>query len=205
MVYISDHPLIKHRISVMRDENTSTAAFRTAAEDVAALLTYEAMRSAEMRSVHIKTPVTEADVPVLADESPAVIPILRAGIGMLNGVVRLLPDACVGYIGLARDEQTHMPSEYMVKLPEMHSRTVIVPDPMLATGGSAKYAIDLIKQHGAEKIIFICIIAAPEGIDALQSAHPDIDIYAGTLDERLNENAFIVPGLGDAGDRLHGI
>lgn len=204
-VTVIDHPLIKHKISLLRDENTGTRDFRILVEEIAMLMGYEALRELPTELVRVKTPVAEADVPMLTGKKLAVVPILRAGLGMVSGILALVPSAKVGHIGLYRDETTHEPREYFCKLPDnMEERLVILPDPMLATGGSAIAAVDLIKQKGCDNIKFMCIIAAPEGLEALQKAHPDIDIYAGSLDERLNENAYILPGLGDAGDRIFG-
>ncbi len=204
-VTIIDHPLIKHKISLLRDENTGTRDFRILVEEIAMLMGYEALRDLPTEPVKVKTPITEAEVPMLAGKKLAVVPILRAGLGMVNGILALVPSAKVGHIGLYRDEVTHEPHEYFCKLPEnIEERLVILPDPMLATGGSAIQAVDFIKQRGCTNIKFMCVIAAPEGLEALRKAHPDIDIYVGSLDERLNENAYIVPGLGDAGDRIFG-
>lgn len=204
-VTVIDHPLIKHKISLLRDEKTGTRDFRILVEEIAMLMGYEALRELPTELVRVKTPVAEADVPMLTGKKLAVVPILRAGLGMVSGILALVPSAKVGHIGLYRDETTHEPREYFCKLPDnMEERLVILPDPMLATGGSAIAAVDLIKQKGCDNIKFMCIIAAPEGLEALQKAHPDIDIYAGSLDERLNENAYILPGLGDAGDRIFG-
>ena len=204
-VTIIDHPLIKHKISLLRDENTGTKDFRILVEEIAMLMGYEALRDLPCELVKVKTPICEADVPMLSGKKLAVVPILRAGLGMVNGILALVPSAKVGHIGLYRDEVTHEPHEYFCKLPEnIEERLVILPDPMLATGGSAITAVDFIKQRGCSNIKFMCVLAAPEGLEALQKAHPDIDIYVGCLDERLNENAYIVPGLGDAGDRIFG-
>ncbi|MBR1863275.1 MAG: uracil phosphoribosyltransferase [Ruminococcus sp.] len=204
-VTVIDHPLIKHKISLLRDENTGTKDFRILVEEIAMLMGYEALRDLPTELVKVRTPITEADVPMLSGKKLAVVPILRAGLGMVNGILALVPSAKVGHIGLYRDEVTHEPHEYFCKLPEnIDERLVILPDPMLATGGSAITAVDFIKKRGCTNIKFMCIIAAPEGLAALQKAHPDIDIYVGSLDERLNENAYIVPGLGDAGDRIFG-
>lgn len=200
-----DHPLIKHKISLMRDENTGTRDFRILVEEVAMLMGYEALRDLPTEPVRVKTPITEADVPMLSGKKLAVVPVLRAGLGMVNGILALVPSAKVGHIGLYRDEVTHEPHEYYCKLPDrIGERLVIICDPMLATGGSAIQAVDLIKAKGCNNIKFMCVIAAPEGLEALQQAHPDIDIYVGCLDEKLNEDAYIVPGLGDAGDRIFG-
>ena len=202
---ILDHPLIQHKISILRDENTGTRDFRILVEEIAMLMGYEALRDLPTEPVPVKTPITEATVPMLAGKKLAVVPILRAGLGMVDGILALVPSAKVGHIGLYRDEVTHEPHEYFCKLPKgIDERLVILPDPMLATGGSAITAVDFIKAKGCTNIKFMCIIAAPEGLAALQKAHPDIDIYVGCLDEKLNSDAYIVPGLGDAGDRIFG-
>ena len=204
-VTVLNHPLISHKISLLRDEKTGTKDFRILVEEIAMLMGYEAMRDLPTEMVDVKTPITMAKVPMLAGKKLAVVPILRAGLGMVNGILALVPSAKVGHIGLYRDEVTHEPHEYYCKLPEsIDERLVILPDPMLATGGSAIAAVDFIKAKGCTSIKFMCIIAAPEGLKALQEAHPDIDIYVGCLDEKLNPNAYIVPGLGDAGDRIFG-
>lgn len=202
---ILDHPLIQHKISLLRDETTGTRDFRILVEEIAMLMGYEALRDLPTEPVEVKTPITTAKVPMLSGKKLAVVPILRAGLGMVDGILRLVPSAKVGHIGLYRDEVTHEPHEYFCKLPGgISERLVILPDPMLATGGSAITAVDFIKAKGCDLIKFMCIIAAPEGLRALQKAHPDVDIYCGCLDECLNENAYIVPGLGDAGDRIFG-
>lgn len=202
---IFDHPLINHKISLLRDENTGTRDFRLIVEEIASLMAYEVFRDLPTELKSVKTPIGEAEVPMLSGRKPAIIPILRAGLGMVNGLLNVMPSAKVGHIGLARDEVTHEPHEYYVNMPKhMDERIVILPDPMLATGGSAIHAVDFIKKNGCKGIKFLCIIAAPEGLKALETAHPDIDIYVGTLDKCLNENAYIVPGLGDAGDRIFG-
>lgn len=204
-VLIMDHPLIKHKISLLRDENTGTKDFRILVEEIAMLMGYEALRDLSTHLVSVKSPITESMQPMLSGRKLAVVPILRAGLGMVNGILALVPSAKVGHIGLYRDEVTHEPHEYYCKLPEnIDERLVVLPDPMLATGGSAIQAVDFIKAKGCTNIKFMCIIAAPEGLEALRTAHPDIDIYVGSLDDHLNENAYIVPGLGDAGDRIFG-
>lgn len=204
-VNIINHPLVKHKISLMRDEQTGTREFRILVEEVAMLMGYEAMRDLPTEDVEIKTPITARKLPMLTGKKLAIVPILRAGLGMVNGLLALVPSAKVGHIGLYRDEVTHEPHEYYCKLPErIKERLVIVCDPMLATGGSAVQAVDFLKEKGCTNIKFMCIIAAPEGLDVLRTAHPDIDIYVGNLDENLNEDAYIVPGLGDAGDRIFG-
>ncbi|MBQ1555404.1 MAG: uracil phosphoribosyltransferase, partial [Clostridia bacterium] len=200
-----DHPLIRHKISLLRDKTTGTKDFRVLVEEIAMLMGYEALRDLPTEMVPVKSPIAESLQPMLTGKKLAVVPILRAGLGMVNGILALVPSAKVGHIGLYRDEVTHEPHEYYCKLPEnIDERVVVLPDPMLATGGSAIQAVDFIKAKGCTHIKFMCIIAAPEGLEALCKAHPDIDVYVGSLDERLNENAYIVPGLGDAGDRIFG-
>ena len=204
-VNIINHPLVKHKITLMRDEKTGTREFRILVEEVAMLMGYEAMRDLPTEDVEVKTPITTRKLPMLCGKKLAIVPILRAGLGMVSGLLALVPSAQVGHIGLYRDEVTHEPHEYYCKLPDrINERLVIVCDPMLATGGSAIQAVDFLKDKGCKNIKFMCIIAAPEGLDALRTAHPDIDIYVGNLDEKLNEDAYIVPGLGDAGDRIFG-
>lgn len=204
-VNIINHPLVKHKITLMRDEKTGTREFRILVEEVAMLMGYEAMRDLPTEDVEVKTPITTRKLPMLCGKKLAIVPILRAGLGMVSGLLALVPSAKVGHIGLYRDEVTHEPHEYYCKLPDrINERLVIVCDPMLATGGSAIQAVDFLKDKGCKNIKFMCIIAAPEGLDALRTAHPDIDIYVGNLGEKLNEDAYIVPGLGDAGDRIFG-
>lgn len=204
-VNIINHPLVKHKITLMRDEKTGTREFRILVEEVAMLMGYEAMRDLPTEDVEVKTPITTRKLPMLCGKKLAIVPILRAGLGMVSGLLALVPSAKVGHIGLYRDEVTHEPHEYYCKLPDrINERLVIVCDPMLATGGSAIQAVDFLKDKGCKNIKFMCTIAAPEGLDALRTAHPDIDIYVGNLDEKLNEDAYIVPGLGDAGDRIFG-
>ena len=204
-ITIFDHPLIKHKISLLRDVKTGTKDFRILIEEIAMLMGYESLRDLPLEDVEITTPITTAKVKMLSGKKIAIVPILRAGLGMVNGSLALVPSAKVGHIGMYRDEETHIPHEYYCKLPDsIDERTVIVLDPMLATGGSAVDAINLIKQKGCTSIKFMSIIAAPEGLKALSEAHPDIEIYCGNLDEKLNENCYIVPGLGDAGDRIFG-
>ena len=202
---IVDHPLIQHKISLLRNKATGTKEFRDLVNEIAMLLCYEATRDLPTEEVEIETPVSVARTKVLAGRKLALVPILRAGMGMLDGMLTLIPAAKVGFIGLYRDESTLQPVEYFCKLPsDIEERDVLVLDPMLATGGSASDAISQIKKHGARHIKFICLIAAPEGVEAFQKAHPDVDIYVAALDEKLNEHAYIVPGLGDAGDRIFG-
>ncbi len=202
---IVNHPLIQHKISLLRNKATGTKEFRDLVNEIAMLLCYEATRDLPTEEVEIETPVSVARTKVLAGRKLALVPILRAGMGMLDGMLSLIPAAKVGFIGLYRDESTLQPVEYFCKLPsDIQERDVIVLDPMLATGGSATDAISQIKKRGARHIKFICLIAAPEGIDALHTAHTDVDIYIAAKDERLNEQGYIVPGLGDAGDRIYG-
>ncbi len=204
-VQVLDHPLIQHKITRLRDKTTGTAEFRKLVNEIAMLMGYEALRDLETEDVEVETPIEKTMSPTLAGKKQAVVPILRAGLGMTDGVLALLPTAKVGHIGLYRDEETHKPHAYYCKLPDPISlRTIIVTDPMLATGGSAIDAINFIKEKGGVKIKFMCIIAAPEGLEALHKAHPDIQIYVGHVDRELNENAYICPGLGDAGDRIFG-
>ena len=200
-----DHPLVQHKISMLRKKTTGTNEFRTLVEEIATLMGYEALRDLPLEDVEVETPIDTCMTPMLAGKKLAIVPILRAGLGMVNGVLSLVPSAKIGHIGLYRDEETHEPHEYFCKLPNpIEQRTIVVTDPMLATGGSAVAAIDFIKQHGGKHIKFMCIIAAPEGVKRLHEAHPDVQIYVGHLDRELNENAYICPGLGDAGDRIFG-
>lgn len=204
-VTILDHPLIKHKISMLRDKKTGTNEFRTIIEEIAMLMGYEALRDLPTEDVEIETPIEKCTTPMIAGRKLAVVPILRAGLGMVGGILALTPSAKVGHIGLCRNEETHEPEEYYCKLPTpIEERVIVVTDPMLATGGSAVAAVNFIKQHDGKKIKFMSIIAAPEGIDRLMSAHPDIQLYVGQLDRCLNEDAYICPGLGDAGDRIFG-
>ena len=204
-VYVNSHPLVQHKISMLRNKNTGTNEFRTLVEEIATLMGYEALRDLPLEDVEVETPIETCMTPMLAGKKLAIVPILRAGLGMVNGVLSLVPSAKIGHIGLYRDEETHEPHEYFCKLPNpIEQRTIVVTDPMLATGGSAVAAIDFIKQHGGKHIKFMCIIAAPEGVKRLHEAHPDVQIYVGHLDRELNENAYICPGLGDAGDRIFG-
>ncbi|RFU62329.1 uracil phosphoribosyltransferase [Peribacillus glennii] len=204
-VYVFDHPLIQHKLAYIRDINTGTKEFRELVDEVATLMAFEITRDLPLEEVEIETPVQKATVKMLSGKKLGVVPILRAGIGMVDGILKLIPAAKVGHIGLYRDPQTLKPVEYYAKLPsDVEEREFIVVDPMLATGGSAIEAIQSIKKRGAVNIKFMCLIAAPEGVDALQAAHPDVDIYIAALDEKLNDHGYIVPGLGDAGDRLFG-
>ena len=204
-VTILDHPLIQHKISMLRDKNTGTNEFRTLVAEIATLMGFEALRDLPLEDVEIETPIETCMTPMIAGKKLAIVPILRAGLGMVDGITNLVPTAKIGHIGLYRDPETHEPHEYYCKLPDpIELRTILVVDPKLATGGSASEAIDFIKQHGGRKIKFMCIIAAPEGLERLKKDHPDIQIYVGHLDRELNENAYICPGLGDAGDRIFG-
>lgn len=204
-VVIMNHPLIKHKISRLRDKATGTNEFRALVNEIAMLMGYEALSDLPLMDIEIETPIEKCMSPVIAGRKLAVVPILRAGLGMTEGVLSLVPSAKVGHIGLYRDEETHEPHEYYCKLPDpINERVIVVTDPMLATGGSAIAAVNFIKEHGGKNIKFMCIIAAPEGLAKLQEAHPDIQIYVGQLDRCLNENAYICPGLGDAGDRIFG-
>lgn len=204
-VYVFDHPLIQHKVAMMRDKNTTVKEFRELATEVATLMGFEATRDLPLKEVEMETPMCKTTVKMLAGEDVAIIPILRAGLGFVDGLLALLPNAKVGHVGLYRDPETHLPVEYYCKMPkDIEKRECFVVDPMLATGGSAIAAIEAIKKRGAKNIKFMCLIAAPEGIEALNKAYPDIDIFIAAKDERLNEDAYILPGLGDAGDRLYG-
>ena len=197
------HPLIQHKISRLRSKTTGTSEFRALVEEIAMLMGYEALKDLPLVDVEVETPIEKCMTPVIAGKNLAVVPILRAGLGMVNGILNLVPTAKVGHIGLYRDEETHEPHEYYCKLPDpISERLIVVTDPMLATGGSGVAAVDFIKQHGGKKIKFMSIIAAPAGIERLMKAHPDIQLYVGHIDHKLNENAYICPGLGDAGDRM---
>ena len=204
-VHILDHPLIRHKVAIIRDKNTSTKQFREVIGEIATLMAFEAFKEVPTQKIVVETPLETVEQTVVKENSIAVVPILRAGLGMVDGILSLFPAAKVGHIGLYRDPETHEPHEYYCKLPEpIDQRTIVVLDPMLATGGSGSEAVDFIKQHGGKHIKFMCIIAAPEGLERLRKAHPDIQIYVGHLDRCLNENAYICPGLGDAGDRIFG-
>lgn len=204
-VVVFDHPLIAHKISIMRDINTTNKDFRELLEEISMLMTYEVTRELPLVDKEIETPICKTTQKVLGGRQIGVVPILRAGLGMVGGVLKIVPAAKVGHIGCYRDEETATPVKYYCKLPvDVEQREVIVVDPMLATGGSAIMAINFIKEAGVKSIKFMCLIAAPEGIEALQKAHPDVDIYIACKDEKLNENKYIVPGLGDAGDRIFG-
>ncbi|HGD3446622.1 TPA: uracil phosphoribosyltransferase [Streptococcus agalactiae] len=202
---VISHPLIQHKLSILRRTTTSTKDFRELVDEIAMLMGYEVSRDLPLEDVEIQTPVATTVQKQLAGKKLAIVPILRAGIGMVDGFLSLVPAAKVGHIGMYRDEETFQPVEYLVKLPEdIDQRQIFVVDPMLATGGSAILAVDSLKKRSAASIKFVCLVAAPEGVAALQEAHPDVDIYTAALDEKLNEHGYIVPGLGDAGDRLFG-
>ncbi|MFC4769525.1 uracil phosphoribosyltransferase [Effusibacillus consociatus] len=204
-VHSFDHPLIQHKLTYIRDENTGTKEFRELVEEVAMLMAYEITRDLPLAETTVKTPVSEAKTKVIAGKKLGLVPILRAGLGMVDGILRLIPAAKVGHVGLYRDPDTLQPVEYYCKLPtDVQERDLIVIDPMLATGGSAVAAVTFLKRQGAKNIKLMCLIAAPEGIHAVQQAHPDVDIFVAAIDEKLNDHGYIVPGLGDAGDRLFG-
>ena len=204
-VHVLDHPLIQHKLAILRSKNTSVKEFRELISEISGLMCYEATRNLPTKEVEVLTPVAMAKCRRLAGKKLAIIPILRAGLGMVDAMVDLIPSAKIGHIGLYRDPETHLPVEYYCKLPEdIGNRQVFVVDPMLATGGSAVAAIDFLKKYGCKSIIMMNIIGSPEGVAAVQKAHPDVDIYLAALDEKLNDHAYIVPGLGDAGDRIFG-
>ncbi|MBR4719346.1 MAG: uracil phosphoribosyltransferase [Lachnospiraceae bacterium] len=204
-ITIMKHPLIQHKISMLRDKNTGTNEFRKLVEEISILEGFEALSDLPMEEIEVETPIEKCTTQVISGRKLALVPILRAGLGMVSGVLALVPTAKVGHIGMYRDEKTHEPHEYYCKLPSpIEERTIVAMDPMLATGGSAVDAINQIKSHGGIKIKFMCIIAAPEGLERLNKAHPDVQIYVGHLDRELNEDAYICPGLGDAGDRIFG-
>ena len=204
-VMIMDHPLIQHKIGIIRRQETGSKDFRQLISEIAMLMCYEATRDLKLTDVEIETPISKMTAKELAGKKLAVVPILRAGLGMVDGMLSMIPAAKVGHIGLYRNEETLEPVEYYCKLPkDCAEREVFVVDPMLATGGSATAAITMLKNKGVKKIRFMCIVAAPQGIERMQKEHPDVDLYVGTLDDHLNENGYIVPGLGDAGDRIFG-
>ena len=204
-VHVFDHPLIQHKLAILRDQTTGTKEFRALVNEIAGLMCYEATRNLPTEEVLVETPITTAKCKMLAGKKLAIVPILRAGLGMVDALVDLIPSAKIGHIGLYRDPETHLPVEYYCKLPEdIGNRQVCVVDPMLATGGSAVAAIDFLKKYGCKSIIMMNIIGSPEGVAAVQAAHPDVEMYLAACDERLNEHAYIVPGLGDAGDRIFG-
>lgn len=203
--HLVDHPLIQHKLTIMRDKHTPTKDFKQLLDEISMLMGYEVTRDLPLEDVEIETPITRTTAKRIAGKKLAIVPILRAGLGMVDGLLRLVPVARVGHIGLYRDHETHEPVEYYCKMPsDIEERTVIVVDPMLATGGSLQDAITMVKKRGAKKIIAMCLVCAPEGVKRVQETHPDVDIFAASLDERLNEDAYIVPGLGDAGDRIFG-
>ncbi len=202
---VVDHPLIQHKVTMMRDKNTNTKDFKQLLDEISLLLAYEATKDLPLMDVEVETPICKTKSKMLSGRSVGVVPILRAGLGMVNGITTLIPNAKVGHIGLYRDPETHLPVEYYCKLPlDAEKRLIIIVDPMLATGGSAVAAIQFLKDRGCKDIRMMNLIAAPEGVAAVRKAHPEVDIYVAALDERLNENAYIVPGLGDAGDRIFG-
>ncbi|KOO37287.1 uracil phosphoribosyltransferase [Priestia koreensis] len=204
-VYVFDHPLIQHKLTYIRDKQTGTKEFRELVDEVASLMAFEITRDMPLESVEIDTPVCRTESKILSGKKLGIVPILRAGIGMVDGILKLIPAAKVGHVGLYRDPETLQPIEYYVKLPnDVEERDFIVVDPMLATGGSAVEAINSLKKRGAKNIKFMCLIAAPEGVEVVKEAHPDVDIYIAALDEKLDDHGYIVPGLGDAGDRLFG-
>ena len=204
-LHVMDHPLITHKLSIMRNKKTGSKDFRQLLEEIAMLMGYELTRDLPLQNVEIETPLTKMTAKTISGKKLAIVPILRAGLGMVDGLLSLIPVAKVGHIGLYRDPETHLPVEYYCKLPpDIDERIVILADPMLATGGSAVDALTMLKKRGCKQIRFMCLVAAPEGVRKVQQAHPDVDIFAAALDECLNEHAYIVPGLGDAGDRIFG-
>lgn len=204
-LHIIDHPLIVHKLSIMRNKKTGSKDFRELLEEIAMLMGYELTRDLPLEDVQIETPLVPMTAKTISGKKLAIVPILRAGLGMVDGLLSLIPVAKVGHIGLYRDPATHLPVEYYCKLPpDISERIVILVDPMLATGGSAVDALSMLKKHGCKQIRFMCLVSAPEGVKKVQEAHPDVDIYTAALDECLNEHAYILPGLGDAGDRIFG-
>ena len=204
-VHVLDHPLLQHKLAILRDENTSVKEFRELVSEIATLMCYEATRDLPVEQVEIQTPVSKATVNKIAGKKMAVVPILRAGLGMVDGIVTLVPACKVGHIGLYRNPETLEPVEYYCKMPnDIASREVLIVDPMLATGGSATVAIQFIKNYGCKNIKLMCIIAAPEGVKRIEEDHPDVELYVAAVDEKLNDHGYIVPGLGDAGDRIFG-
>ena len=204
-VHVLDHPLLAHKLTIMRDKDTSVKDFRELVSEIGMLITYEATRDLPLTTKRIETPLCEMDAPTLKGKKFAVVPILRAGLGLVEGVLRMIPSARVGHIGMFRDEETLIPHTYFCKMPkDIAERDVLIVDPMLATGGSAAAAIDKMKELGCKNIKLMVLVAAPEGIKCIQEAHPEVDIYCGALDSHLNEHGYIVPGLGDAGDRIFG-
>ena len=204
-LHLVDHPLIQHKLTIMRDKNTSSKDFRTLLDEISMLMGYEITRDLPLEDVEIETPLCKATFKRIAGKKLAIVPILRAGLGMVDGLQKLIPSARVGHIGLYRDPETHLPVEYYCKMPqEIDERDVIIVDPMLATGGSASDAITMVKARGARAIKLMCLVAAPEGVAKVQNDHPDVHIYCAALDKKLNDHAYIIPGLGDAGDRIFG-
>ena len=204
-VHVMDHPLIQHKVSLMRDKETGAKEFRELLNEISMLMAYEVTRDLPLKSVQIETPICTAQTKVIAGKKLAIVPILRAGLGMVDGIMSLVPAAKVGHIGLYRDPETLKPVEYYCKMPaDINQRTMLVVDPMLATGGSSAAALTMLKEKGAKKLILMCLVAAPEGVKVLNEEHPDVPIYVAALDEKLNEHGYIVPGLGDAGDRIFG-
>jgi uracil phosphoribosyltransferase len=205
MVVVIDHPLITHKLTQIRNKNTGTTEFRRIVNEIGGLMVYEITRDLELEEVEIETPLSPIKAQQLAGEKLVICPILRAGLGMVDGILQMIPAARVGHIGLYRDEETLLPVEYFAKFPsKIEDRVIIIVDPMLATGGSAIASIDLVKRRGAKNVKFVCLVAAPEGVKAIREAHPDVPIYIASLDEKLNDKGYIVPGLGDAGDRIFG-
>ena len=203
--HLVDHPLIQHKLTIMRNKKTPSKDFRVLLDEISMLMGYEITRNLPLEDVEIETPIQRATFKRIAGKKLAIVPILRAGLGMVDGLLRLVPVARVGHIGLYRDPDTHLPVEYYCKMPpDIDKRLVIVVDPMLATGGSAADAVSMVKAKGATNVLLMCLVAAPEGVKKFQDAHPDVDIYCAALDEKLNDHAYIVPGLGDAGDRIFG-
>lgn len=204
-LHVIDHPLIQHKLTIMRDKNTSTKDFRELLNEISLLMGYEITRDLPLEEVEVETPLCVAKMKKIAGKKLAVVPILRAGLGMVDGLLKLVPSARVGHIGLYRDPETHLPIEYYCKMPpDIGERLVIVVDPMLATGGSASDAITMVKKRGAKNVLLMCLVAAPEGVKKVAEEHPDVDVYVASLDECLNDHAYIIPGLGDAGDRIFG-
>lgn len=202
---VLDHPLIQHKLTIIREKNCGTKVFREMVNEISTLMAYEVSRDMPLKDIEIETPIAKSTQKMLAGKKVAIVPILRAGLGMVDGFLNMIPAAKVGHVGMYRDEKTLKPVEYFVKLPsDISQRQLFVVDPMLATGGSAIMAMDMLKKRGASNIKFMCLVAAPEGVKALRDAHPDIDVYTAVLDDHLNEDGYIVPGLGDAGDRLFG-
>lgn len=203
--FVLNHPLITHKLAILRDINTGTKEFRELVTEISTILMYEAMRDAKLEKTTIETPLEKMETGMLNEDNYAIVPILRAGMGMVDGILNVVPNAKIGHIGLYRDEETFEPVEYYYKMPEgIYSREVLVIDPMLATGGSASATISRLKQDGVSKIKLLCIVAAPKGIKTIEDDHPDVEIFCATVDRELNENAYILPGLGDAGDRVYG-